>query len=243
MLGKDHFYFNSIRNYIIAISHILDDIHVLRVDSLGNTVKDIKVPLTYAGKSKLYYKLQRDSEIESNINTILPRISFIFDRMQRDSERSTLYSNTLTINTENGIEEFQYNPIPYNFEFTASIWAKYTDDLLQMVEQIPSFFDPDFCITVNEIPALGVTKNISILLNGIDLLTDNEFEENDRVVTADLSFTLKGFIYKPITESRIIEFIKINMHSEKDEITKLLETIEQRWNALTSEIDSSIVVH
>lgn len=239
MLGKDHFYFNSIRNYIIAMSHVLDDIHVLRVNEAGETIKDIKVPLTYAGKTKLYYKLQRDEEIENKISIVLPRISFICDKMQRDSTRSTLYSNTITIKTEDYVEDFQYNPIPYDFEFTASIWAKYTDDLLQMVEQIPSFFDPDFCITVNEIPALGVTKKISILLNDIDMMVDNEFSDDDRVVTADLSFTLKGYIHKPISESSIINQIKINMID--DNVSKKLETIEQRWNELTEEIDTEII--
>lgn len=241
MLNTDHFYFNSIKNYIIAISHIFDDIHVIRTDASGATVKDIKVPLTYAGKTKLFYKLQRNTEIEKKIAIILPRISFIMDSMQRDSIRSTPYTNTITIKTENGNEEFQYNPIPYNFNFTVSIWSKFVDDLHQMIEQIPSFFDPDFNITVNEIPALNITKNISINLDNIDLQTDNDFsEDEDRIVTADLLLILKGYIYKPISNSKIIEHIKINMIDNNTEVKAVLENIEHRWNDLTQNIDTSI---
>ena len=83
MLGKDHFYFDTIKTYIIAMSHIFDNIHVIRSDSAGIDVKNIKVPLTYSGKTKLFYKLQQDQD--RNVSTILPRISFMFDRMERDS--------------------------------------------------------------------------------------------------------------------------------------------------------------
>lgn len=239
MLGKDHFYFDTIKTYIIAMSHIFDNIHVIRSDSAGIDVKNIKVPLTYSGKTKLFYKLQQDQD--RNVSTILPRISFMFDRMERDSERSTLYSNTIKFISEDGInEEFQYNPISYNFHFSASIWTKYADDIFQMIEQISSFFDPDFCITVQEIPALNITKNISILLNDIDLQVDNDFEEDDRIITADLTFTLKGFIYKPISSSSLIRHIKVNMRDDNTDAKDVVETIEHRWNALTSEIDTTI---
>lgn len=237
MLGKDHFYFDTIKTYIVAMSHIFDNIHVIRSDSSGAVVKDITVPLTYAGKTKLYYKLQQDQDRQ--ISTILPRISFMFESMKRDPERSTLYSNIIKFTNDGVNEEYQYNPLSYNFNFSASIWTKYTEDIFQMTEQIASFFDPDFCITVNEIPVLGITKDISILLNDIDLQVDNEFaEDGDRVITADLDFTLKGYIYKPVSNGKLITHIIANMHD--DNVGKKLETIEHKWNELTKEIDTTI---
>lgn len=240
MLGQEFWYFNSIKNYIIAMSHILDNIHVQRTDNNGIMVKDIKIPLSYTGKTKLFYKLQQDQD--RNVSTILPRIGFMFERMERDAERSSLYSNTIKFISEDGVnEEFQYNPISYNFYFSASIWTKYTEDIFQMIEQISSFFDPDFCISVQEIPALGITKNISILLSSIDTQTDNEFDEDDRVVTADLEFVLKGYIYKPISNGKLIKHIKTNIIDDNNEAKTVLETIEHKWNKLTQEIDTTII--
>ena len=239
MLNREPFYFNSIKNYIVAMSHVLDDIHVIRKDLEGITVKNITVPLTYSSKTKLYYKLQRDNDINRRLNTILPRISFNFESMTRDSTRSLQYSNITNFDINGENIEYQYTPIPYDFVFSVSIWSKYIDDILQMIEQISSFFDPDFNITVVEIPSLNLTKKIPILLNNIDVQTDNEFDEDDRIVTADLNFTLKGYIYKPISESRIIKYIDVNMWKD-GKTMKHLETIELRWNEINESIDTNI---
>jgi hypothetical protein len=238
MLNKEHWYFNTIKTYIIAISHIFSDIHVNRLDTNGIVVKDIQVPMTYAGKTKLFYKLQRDSEVDKKINTILPRISFLFDSMKRDSTRSTTYSNTLTITSDGMTEDFQYNPIPYDFNFSATIWSKYTDDILQIIEQLCSFFDPDFTVTVHEIPALNITKDISIILNDINVQTENEFDDDDRLLTADLDLTLKGYIYKPITNESVIKHIIVNMKNL--ETQEILETINHIWNDINQDIDTTI---
>lgn len=242
MLNKDFWYFNSIKTYIIAISHIFSDIHINRIDSSGKVIKDIVVPLTYSGKTKLFYKLQRDSDVDRTISTILPRISFLFESMQRDSSRSTVYSNTISIENDGNIEEFQYNPIPYDFNFSVSLWSKYTEDILQMIEQICSFFDPDFTVTVHEIPALGITKDISVLLNDIDVQTDNEFDdEEDRIMTADLNLTLKGYIYKPISNASIIKHIIVNMRDDNTELKEILETIDHQWDSINEKINTTII--
>lgn len=239
MLNKEFFYYNSIKNYIIAISHLVSDIHVVRSDSSGTEIKNIKVPLTYAGKTKLYYKLQQDQD--RNISTILPRISFIFNSMERNSNRSTSYSNIINFTDDIGEEQsFFYNPIPFDFNFTISIWSKYIDDLHQMIEQIASFFDPDFSVTVHEIPVLNITKDISIVLRNIDVQTDNEFDDDDRVMTADLEVVLHGYIYKPISNSALIQHIKVNMIDDNTEAKEILETIEHTWNEITQEIDTTI---
>ena len=238
MLNKSHWYFNTIKTYIISLSHIFSNIHVNRLDSEGNVVKDIKIPLTYSGKTKLFYKLQRDQDIDRKINTILPRISFLFESMKRDSTRSTNYSNTLTITSNGTTEDFMYNPIPYDFNFSVAIWSKYTDDILQIIEQVCSFFDPDFTVTTHEIPSLGITKDISILLNDINIQTENEFDEDDRLQTADLDLTLKGYIYKPITNENVIRQIYVNMRNEESK--EILETIEHTWNEINQDIDTII---
>ena len=72
-------------------------------------------------------------------------------------------------------------------------------------------------------------------------MTDNEFSDDDRLVTAELQFTLKGYIYKPISEAKIIKHIKANMHD--DNINKMISTAEHKWNDLTKEIDTTIITY
>ena len=49
----NHFYHKITRTYIIAFSKLFSAIHIKRFDGDDTEIKDIKVPLVYASKSKL----------------------------------------------------------------------------------------------------------------------------------------------------------------------------------------------
>jgi hypothetical protein len=49
MFGQ-HFYHKSIRNTVIAFGTIFNNINIRRLDSSGNPLQKIRVPLSYATK-------------------------------------------------------------------------------------------------------------------------------------------------------------------------------------------------
>ena len=42
-----------------------------------------------------------------------------------------------------------YTPVPYNMNFELAIFTKLNDDMLQIVEQILPYFQPQYNMTVN----------------------------------------------------------------------------------------------
>ena len=52
-------------------------------------------------------------------------------------------------------------PVPYNINFTLYAMAKNSDDALQIVEQILPFFQPDYTLTIKDMPEMGVARECS----------------------------------------------------------------------------------
>lgn len=218
MLSQNHFYWEMVKKYIVAFHHLFNDIHVFRRDGDDKIVKDIIVPCSYVAKSKLFYLLQRKDDVGSRISTTLPRMSFLITGLTPDVGRKEPSLNEIPIDYQNNdIERFMYSPVPYNFQIAFSIWAEYQDDLMQIVEQVGTFFRPDYTFFVEEIPELGIRRNISIVLNQMNLDIANEFgDEVDRTITADIDFTIKGYLYPPIKDADIIKIINIRFTDFND---------------------------
>ena len=233
MLSQDHFYFNMTKKYIIAFAHIFSDIHVIRTDISGSIIKDITVPISYAGKHKAYYKLIRNEEISNKISTILPRIAFSVTNMTRDIERVTNQTITIPYTTSSGIDEYQYNAVPYNWDFDMTVWSKNLDDLFQIVEQICVFFNPHYIITVDDVADMGIVRNIPVTLNNFSISNETDYAENEeRIILGNMNFTLKGFMYPPIHESSIIKTLAMKFVDENG--SALAEITE--WQNLTGDI-------
>jgi len=217
MLSQNYFYWEMVKKYIVAFYHLFEDVHVLRRDENGNIFKDIKVPVSYVGKSKMFYLLQRKEEVGGRISTTLPRMSFLITGLTPDTSRKEPVLNEVPIYTSGDVESFMYSPAPFNFSFDFSVWAEYQDDMMQIIEQIGTFFRPDHTFFVEEIRELDIRRNISIILNDMNLDVANEFaDEEDRTITADISFTLKGYLYPPIKDEGIIQMIDIRFTDYQD---------------------------
>jgi len=238
MLSQNHFYYGMIRKYIVALHHVVSDIHVLRTEN--NIVrKDIVVPVTYGTKSKLYNKLTRSISVGDRINTILPRISFIINGMEFEPSRKKNNLNEHRYDNDGETERFIYSGIPYNFNVDMSVWTIYVDDMLQIIEQIATFFKPDYIVTVKEIPELELEKNLPIELRSIMFNIENEYEDTDRMITADLNFVVKGYVYPPISNSTVIKHIMTKMGNLPNEYIQ--ETIKLDWDEIEDKINVSII--
>jgi hypothetical protein len=217
MLSQDHFYWEMTKKYIVAFYHLFDDVHVIRTDKNGQVIKDILVPCSYVGKQKMFYLLQRKEDVGGRISTTLPRMSFLITGLAPDPSRKESQLNEIPIEYHQGDEDYMYSPVPFNFTISFSVWAEYQDDILQIIEQVGTFFRPDHTFYVEEIPELDIRRNISIVLNGMNLDIVNEFgDEEDRNITADMDFTLKGYLYPPISNAEIIKIINVRFTDYND---------------------------
>ena len=67
MFGE-HFYHKQIRNTVIAFGTIFNNINIKRLDSSGNPLQNIKVPLSYSPREKLN-KNQKRGVVTTNADT------------------------------------------------------------------------------------------------------------------------------------------------------------------------------
>jgi hypothetical protein len=197
MLGNAHFYNRTIRKVVVAFGTLFNDIMLVRYNKAGTTEYErFKVPLSYGSKEKYLTRITSDPNLTKSVQTVVPRISFemtgmTYDpsRKQQSLVRNFAQSSTGTINT-------QYAPVPYDFNFSLSIYVRNTEDGTQIIEQILPFFKPDFTVTVDFIPEMDQKYDMPIILNSINTTTDYEGDlMTTRLILWDLDFTVKGYIW------------------------------------------------
>jgi len=168
----------------------------------------MKVPIAYAGKERYVMRLQDDPYLDKKVQTTLPRMSFEMTGIQYDSSRKQLTNIKNFAKASNADTVLsQYNPVPYDFDFSLFIYVRNVEDGTQIIEHILPFFTPDYTLKVNLIPEMGVIKNIPVLLKNTEyeVKYEGDREQETRTVIWTLNFTVKGFIYGAISEPKIIK--------------------------------------
>lgn len=202
-------YFSTMRKYVILFGTLFNDIHITRTNAAGVTVDLLKVPLSYAAKEKMLARLENDPNIDRQTAILLPRMSFEMTGVSYDQNRKLNTLGRVAVidpNNKNKLK-YQYNPVPYNFDFKLSVYVKNAEDGTKIIEQILPFFTPDWTATVALIPEMNIHMDIPVILNNITVEDSYEgkFEER-RALIWTLSFTLKGYIYGPVKKNGIIKF-------------------------------------
>jgi hypothetical protein len=199
MLGNAHFYNRTIRKVVVAFGTLFNDIYLQRYNKSGATsYEKFKVPLSYGSKEKYITKITQDPTFTRSINTVVPRISFEMTGISYDSGRKQISTLQNFNQTTSGIKS-QYVPVPYDFNFSMSIYVRNTEDGTQIIEQILPFFSPDFTVSVNFINEMGKKYDMPVILNSVNTTTDYEGDfSTTRLILWDLEFTVKAFIWPPV---------------------------------------------
>jgi hypothetical protein len=212
---------------VILFGTLFNDVHVTRTNASGATVDLLKVPLSYAPKEKMMARFDSDPGIDRETAVLLPRMSFEMQTLSYDASRklNTLGKVTVKDTSANKLK-YQYNPVPYNFDFTLYIYVKNAEDGTKIVEQILPFFTPEWTSTVSLIPELGINMDIPVILNSVQTedTYDGDFKTR-RALIWTLNFTLKGYIYGPIRKSGIIKFANTTFYIPDPSITNLRDAV------------------
>jgi hypothetical protein len=212
MLGNAHFYNRTIRKIVVAFGTVFNDIFLIRYTKDGLTAKEtFKVPLNWGAKEKYITRINADPTLTKSIATTVPRISFEMTGMSYDSSRK-LPSTMRNFSANNATSvKTQFVPVPYNFDFSLSIYVRNTEDGTQILEQILPFFTPDFSLTVDFIPDLDPKYDMPIILNSVSNEVDYEGDMmTTRLIIWNLEFTAKGHIWPPVKTSKIITTANTN---------------------------------
>ena len=204
MLGNAQFYNRSIRKIVVAFGTIFNDIQLQRYTKDGLTKKEIfRVPLSYGAKERYITAITSDPTQVRTIGVNVPRMSFELTGMAYDPSRKqqSLLQN-FAQNATGGLNA-QYVPVPYDFNFSMTIYVRNTEDGTQIVEQILPFFKPDFTVTVDMIAEMDQKYDMPIILNSVNTTTEYEGSMEDgttRLITWDLDFTVKSFLWPAVKQ-------------------------------------------
>jgi len=233
MLGNRQFYHETVRNIIVGFGTLFNDIHIVRKDNNGSITQSMKVPLAYGPKQKWLARLDQDAGLESKVAITLPRLGFEIQNMAYDPARKLnrvqKFKKVKSSASNSNKLDTQFMPVPYNLNIQLYAMAKQSDDALQMVEQILPYFQPDYTLTIKDMPEMGVARDIPIVLNSINY-EDNykgDFAER-RAIMYTLDFTTKFYLYGPVTSSKVIKTVQVDQYTDLPDVSP---TREQRYTA------------
>ena len=217
MLGQ-YFYNQSTRNVVVAFGTLFNTIQLHKKDGSGNIVQSMKVPLAYGPKQKWLSRLTEDPNLSKKVAVTLPRIGFEISGITYDPARK-LQKTVKVKKVADGIDNNQvksgFMPVPYNINFELYVLSKNSDDALQIVEQILPFFQPDYTVTMKEIPELDIIRDVPIILNSVGYEDDYEGSfTSRRSIIYTLSFTAKYYMYGPVSGSNIIRRVQVDQYAD-----------------------------
>ena len=191
---------------------MFNNIRLVRYNKAGTIeIERITVPLSYADKEKFYKRITQDPELTKETMLTLPRMAFSLDSITYDPLRKTsIYNKQFSQSAVTGqLKTIQATP--YNFDFSLSIYVRNVEDGTQIIEQILPYFNPDYTLSIN-LTTLDSKIDVPLILNSVS--QDNQADgvpDNTRVITWNLTFTMKGYIYGPINSTaKVIRQVSAN---------------------------------
>ena len=242
MLGQQ-FYHETIRNVVVGFGTIFNNIQLVRKDNAGVIQQTMKVPLAYGPRQKFLVRLNDDADLSKAAAVTLPRIGFEITGLTYDSARKLNRVQKYKKVKGNKSEQLdtQYMPVPYNINFQLYVLAKQSDDALQVVEQILPYFQPDYTITINDMTNMGIKKDIPVILNSISYEDDYQGDfTTRRAIIYTLEFTVKFYLYGPVTSSSVIKTVQVDQYSAlPDKSPKREQQFKVSVDPITADADDN----
>ena len=198
-----YFYHQILRKTIISFGTVFNNITIEKKDDNDNTFSTVKVPIAYVPTQKFLARLTQQADLNRPVEIQLPRMSFEFNGITYDPQRKLTTTQTFQAvdKDDNKIKE-TYMPVPYNMNFELSIYTKINDDMLQIIEQILPYFQPEYSLTVDLVKELGEKRDIPIIINNIKMSDDYEGDfSKRRSLVYTVSFTAKTYLFGPVTDA------------------------------------------
>lgn len=214
MLGNNYFYHKTVRRIITIFGTLFNDISIVKTDANGSVLNQIKVPLSYGPKNSTLKRIfSRNTPEDDKFAIKLPRMSFEITSMSFNPEQrlGNIQSMTHKV-TRIGDDPLittakrSYVYVPYKLSLSLTAYSNTQDDVLQITEQILPYFNPDFTVTVKNLPDLDSVYDIPFTLVGISPAIEYEGDPMSRnLVTTSFDFETEARFYGPISEGGIIK--------------------------------------
>ena len=205
-----HFYHEKTRKCVAAFGRLFNNIYIVRKNSSGGGINQIKVPLSYAPKQKYLDRIRENPDLDTDTKVALklPRMSFEITSIGYDTTRQlSKLNNVQGLTSSNSTRNKLSTGVPYVLGFQLNVYAKSQDDALQIVEQILPTFNPQYTMTMiplkDDYPAYREDIPISIAAVGFQDDFEGELGAR-RTIIYNLDFEMRVQYYGSIGSSDII---------------------------------------
>ena len=222
MFGN-HFYNEGMRKLTIAFGQLFNNVIIQNTSSTGAVTKRIRVPLAYAPKEKFLVRLDQQPSLDDRQFAVtLPRMGFEIAGIEYDGSRKlTKVQKFKKVSSNTGVMNFNYMPVPYNISYNLYCFTATAEGGLQIVEQILPYFQPDYTVTINVIPEMGIKRDVPIILNNINYEDSYSGDfESRRAVIYTLNFTAKTYLYGPASTQKVIKETQSDLHTDLPAATR-----------------------
>lgn len=198
-------YNRVIRKLVVGFGDLFNNITLVRYNPNQTEQERFLVPIAYAAKELYVQRIEADPILDKKVKITLPRMSFEMTgfRYAADRKQNTNVKNFAKTTT--GVIS-QYNPVPYDFDFSLHIYVRNIEDGTQIIEHILPYFTPDYTIKLNLIPEMGIIKEIPIVLKDTSYEVNYEGpkDTDTRLIIWTLNFNVKGFIFGQTSDTGLI---------------------------------------
>lgn len=204
-----YFYHEKTRKCVAAFGRLFNNIYVVRKNSSGAGISQIKVPLSYAPKAKYLERIRENPDLDTDTKVALklPRMSFEITSIAYDTTRQLSKLNSIQGAFSSTNRQKLFTGVPYILAFQLNIYAKSQDDALQMVEQILPTFNPQYTLTMiplkDEYP--NYREDIPVSIAGVGFTDDFEGEVGSRrTIIYTLDFEMRVQFYGSIGTGTVV---------------------------------------
>lgn len=229
MIGGLSFYNTLFKKYVIIFGTLFNNIKIERRNDAGVLEQNFKVPIAYGPREKFLARIQDNPTGIAQTSIKLPRMAFSITGVDyaRDRKLQTI-NKVMSRKDVSGVNVYSkvHNPVPYDIGFKLEILSKTMEDGLRIIEQILPYFTPEWTVSAK---LLGTefdnVTDIPLILNQVQI--QDQYEDNfmaRKVLTFTLSFTMKGYFYGPVTESKVIKLVNVNIYPDLTANSELVTT-------------------
>ena len=260
-----YFHFETLKTYTASLLSLFGDMET-QVKHSNGKIHTSRVPIQYSNreKSDIINQLTYEQIFSSN-SQVLPRAVLLFVSMAPARERAKnkfvkisklpLQTQSIPIgkvceNSEystkveySDIMQYQFNSIPYNFEYQIIVQTRGMSEACQIIEQVCSYFNPSYNMKIAEIPFPGIPKTsvkLELTNTGVEQQEIDEYSTNIVTITFDL--TLSGNLYPCVKDSKIVKQIQMFLSTgeQPNRVSSIStdenETILNKYNCVIKDI-------
>lgn len=221
----EHFYHATIRKVVVGFASLFNNVHMSRVNSQGQEIERIRVPISYGPQQKFIRRLERIGtdfdQQKVRLETYLPRMSFEISALSYDSSRKlNSIQKTVAFSQDRSKLKGRFERVPYNMTMNLGVMTKNTEDCLQIVEQILPYFTPEYVFTIKAIQGTDEDVDIPVVISSVSLSDGDDGSYGDystrKISTAALQFSAKFYLYGPVKDFPVVMETDLNIFDTGD---------------------------